>query len=588
MEVAALNLETEELLEPSAQIYRAITEAANEGVVADLSSEEDEETTFLRQDLEHYKRLPFLKRPSIWQIVFICAAITTFLSAAEPFRQQIMFQLACNSVEIRHRCDPALTQLLISDYNQYAMVGMTLISLFGVSIFGYSDIVGRKPFLVVTLAMFTISRMLELYLMTHFDTFQFIPLVLASYVSALSGGYLIIGSIMDSYISDICLAQDRTQALALGASGSYIGQSIGPVLGAYLGRIAKSFDPNTGLPAGEVHLSSKLTESSKIAESDYFLLKIEVVVFLLTTLYSLFLLPESRSVKVRAKSRSMSQSLSISQARAQLLVAQSSTQPTLASRAQSMMQMALKIFEPLKVLLVPKEVTSASSRHRIFRLRYMVIILTTTTVTYQTLILSLGQVLLQYGVFKFEWGSSEISILLTVTAVTKCFALVVVLPFYQNTVLQIWLGFKVLKTQMDLVDLITMITSLLMDFAIFVLLYFAKSSRDMFVLCGFLCLGGFLGPVSISTILKTVTKIGPLFAANALLLNIVSIVSPIAILGVYKGLVSHDRVSEIFLVYAAAMPISIAAIYSCKFVLGLNRGTTDESLKRRESALSEN
>ena len=609
MEITALNLETEELLDSSSrEVYQALLEEAEEQRECNLESlrelaeeeeeeenldnvereneNEDEDILALKQDLEHHKTLPFLKRPSIWQILLILVLVTTFVSAAEPFRQNIQFQLACNSVEVNGHCSPELTQILIGSYNQASMVGMTLISLLAVSMFGYSDIIGRKPFLVSTLALFTISRFVEFYLMTHYDTFKFVPMIVAAYVSAISGGFVIIGSIINAYISDVCAVEGRTYALALGTAGSYFGQAVGPLFGDFLGKWANSLNGVKPLPRGNKISIQAASEVSKVANSEFLLLKVELIIFILVTLYLFLVLPESRSIKARSKSRQ--KSVSEQQMRAELATVRNNmTSQSYKSKFNLVIRNVLKIFEPLTVLLVPADVVRSSQKHNVRRLRFMVIVLTTTSVLYQTLMLSLGQILLQYGIYKFDWGSEGISILISTFSMSKCFALMVVLPFYQKTVLQSWFGLKVLKTQIDLVDIYTMLTALITDLVVFLAFYFMKSSIEMYTLCGLFAIGGFFSPVSISAILKTITKIGPLFAANTLLLNIVCIVSPIAILGTYTSLMKKKIAEDIFLIFAALIFVFVIAIFSCKVVLNLTSETTDETVNKRELDLSE-
>ena len=52
------------------------------------------------------------------------------------------------------------------------------------------------------------------------------------------------------------------------------------------------------------------------------------------------------------------------------------------------------------------------------------------------MIMTLGQILIQYGIFVFDWSSEDVGNLLTVLASTRAIILIVILPIFQNKILK--------------------------------------------------------------------------------------------------------------------------------------------------------
>ena len=141
------DIESEALLETAANdAYQAIIEEEED--VDEANSSQDEDVIWLREQIENNKAISWINRPSVYILgLVICIFMIAFASTI-GVKQIILFKLACNTVaNSKGYCDPIETQVLVSSYEMYSMVGGTLVSLIPVAKAGeLSDIYGRKPF----------------------------------------------------------------------------------------------------------------------------------------------------------------------------------------------------------------------------------------------------------------------------------------------------------------------------------------------------------------------------------------------------------------------------------------------------------
>lgn len=528
-----------------------------------VETDEDEELTWIREHVELHKQTCWLTRPSMFQLCFLLVGITLAMSMSEGTRRIVLVKLACNSsLDSKGFCSPVNTQLILSTFDQYALLGSTILSFVAISQFGLSDLYGRKPFLVAGVLSFTVSNCLLFYFY-HYDTFQFGWLLASTIVSALGGGYMLIGTIVNTCVVDLNLKpSQRANALARVSAFTNAGQFLGPILGTQLSAWAKAaYDANTGK---KFHIAG-VTQSSKVLQSELFILKLELVIEIALCLFVVFVFSETRTPKALARSRANS------------VTTRSSSESNQGGNDIGIVYRLGTMLSPLKALL-----------HGTGKVKVMVISLTLVIVFDQVLMIGFGQVILNWVVFKFDFEATDISYLLSIFSISRVVSLLVLLPFFQTTVLKGWLKFRVLKSRLDMVDLILIVMALVVDIGVFGLLYVARSKANVYASLSLWLSASWTVPVLIAAVLKyfPTSKVGEFYSAQALLQNILMVVGPLAIMGIYKWSLTNEWDSFIFLLYGGFMAMFIAVMLTCKVVSGLKSSTEEERVVRRATSVN--
>ncbi|KAI5969323.1 hypothetical protein CANMA_001643 [Candida margitis] len=529
--------------------------------------DEDEELAWIREHAELHKQTCWFMRPSMFQLCFVLVSVTLAMSMAEGTRRIVLLKLACNSsLDSKGLCSPVDTQLIVSTYDQYALFGTTLLSFFAISKFGLSDLYGRKPFLAAGVISFTASNCLSFYLY-HYQTFKFKWLLLSSVLSAVGGGYMIIGTIVNTCVIDLNQKpSERANALARVSAFTNGGQFLGPLLGTQLSSWAKvSYDAN---PGKQIHIQG-ITRSTKVLNSEFFILKLELVIEIALCLFVVFIFSETRTPKALARSRA--NSVTTRSSAASQLEASNRDTPGLIHRLGN------EYLAPLKALF-----------HRKGTMRFMVISLTLVIVLDQVLMLGFSQVFINWVVYKFDFEATDISYLLSLFSIARVFSLVVLLPFFQTTVLKGWFKFKVLKSQFDMIDMILTVMALVVDLGVFGLLCLAKSKADVFASLSLWSSASWTVPVLLAAALKyfPTSKVGGFYSAQALLSNILTVIGPLVIMGVYKWSLRQEWDNFIFLLYGGFMVVFILVVFIGKWVSGLTSSTEEERVVRRSTSVN--
>ena len=97
------------------------------------------------------------------------------------------------------------------------------------------------------------------------------------------------------------------------------------------------------------------------------------------------------------------------------------------------------------ILTYPTNLINENGKHRASQYRFVVISLIISQCINMMMIMTLGQILIQYGIFVFDWSSEDVGNLLTVLASTRAIILIVILPIFQNKILKKKFKFRVLK-----------------------------------------------------------------------------------------------------------------------------------------------
>ncbi|KAI3404013.2 hypothetical protein KGF56_003172 [Candida oxycetoniae] len=543
----------------------------------DTSSQSSE--TLLRIQVEKNEQLPWFSRPSVFGIIQVVGTLTMSIAMADSTRQIVLYKLAANTIATECQLNGSscndgdkdkeeIVQSLLATYNQFLLVGLTAFSLPLTAKYGeLSNIYGRKPFFIALVLTSLLSRFLQYYLYS-FNILKFKSLLVANYLQAITGGTNIISALANSYVSDITLPSKRTFAFGLASSATFVGQSFGPALGTLL---------SLGLKSGGNVSISKLQE---LTYGEWFILRAELLMQLFLLFYVVAIFPESRGKEMKKSSED--QALSNDD------ILDESVFPKPNSRKGAIAMKEIlsfcNIFKPLRLLIFPKDMARTRTKHRYRQIKLAVIGLIAASVFYQGLIYAMNELVMQYGIFKFDWNSGDIAHLLSIISIARAFSLILLLPFLERIVLKNWFKLKNLNLQFDMIEYVLLMIGFVTGLISFIAFYLAQTTRSFFIIVGFFSIGAIIGPTMDSTILKFYpnSKSAQLFSANILMLNIVAIFTSPIVLGVYKAALNYGNAALPYLVYAIAMAIFVIIVYTSKRVLGLDRDTTDEQLTKQE------
>lgn len=532
-----MRIEQQPLLEvdPEVVLESAVNEAYEQVVVTEDEDEHDEDVIELRQLRQANKALQWFRRPSVLMISVVTFLLAFATSSGESTRQVIQYKLACNSLTQfgEKQCEPVQTQILISNFQIATTISTGIFSSIAAGKIGpLSDIYGRKPFIIAIACMFAIGRTCKFAVMYKFNTFQFGLMVGSDIVASLCGGILSLVAIMNCYISDVVEVQDRIHSLGIGFSSLFLGLSTGPLVGNLLMKLNH-----------ESSLSARAIDTEiDISANDYLPLKFELAVFYLVILYTIFLLPESRSEKARLKSRTLSVTS----------VAIDKTQ----SWADK-----LNFLKPLKLLIIPQELKPRLSPAVLRKQRLAVLLLVVSECIVTSMAIAMGEVFILYGLYKFNWDSSDIGHLLAASCSSKAVALIVLSPLINHKLLQDRLGLEVMKKQYDMIDFSMAFVGMSLESILYIFLGLAPTD-SVFLLCIVLtCLGSITSPTINSAIVKFYpeSKFGEIFGALALLKNLSQLVGPFTFLTIYKTSLSKWDSPE-FVFYFAGGLFGIVAL----------------------------
>ncbi|RLV90252.1 putative membrane protein [Spathaspora sp. JA1] len=523
------NTEIDVLQVSPKQTYDAVLEPEEQ------VEDEDEDMVWLREQQILNGKLSWYKRPSVLTIGFVLFVYIFSASISAAVKQIIIYKMACNSMRDENGiCDPITTQVLFSNYNMYSLVGTTIVSLFASTKVGQlSDIYGRQPFIAGIIITTLLTKLGEYLISTHYDTLKLKSLLAVAFISGILGGMTSAGALLSSYISDVVDPSNRTYSLALGSASLYIGQSLGPIVGNWLQSILTKTD-------------SLAQVSSVVLPSELVLLQVEIILQILLCIYAVFYLPESRSEKAKQKSKLSSiNNDSVSARNSNILV--------------HSIHSVIKLFSPLLILTYPTSVVGSNHKPHVKTYRSVVILLIVSSCICTTVFVAFGPILLQYGVYKFNWGSSDIGYVMTIISATRTVVLMLVIPFFQTTILQKLFGYKPLTNQLDMVDFCMIITGYVSDFLVFTALAFASTNKQVMVITGFFAMGATSLPACNSAVLKfyPASMTGLVFGAWSLLNNVLAVFAPMLLMSIYNWSLRHHIPSFVFLVYAGSFFVVI-------------------------------
>ncbi|KAK6463062.1 major facilitator superfamily domain-containing protein [Scheffersomyces coipomensis] len=546
----------------------------------DYDNSTNEDITWLREQRTLNKTTHWLKRPSVIMLGIIPFLFALATSSGESTRQVITLKLACNFLSekdenggIIKQCNATDAQLLMSNLQMCFSVCSGIITLIASGKIGpLSDQYGRRLFIIISVSFFFLGRTLKFLLMYHFTSLKFIPMVFFEILTNLGGGSISLVTLSNCYISDVVEPHERIYSLGLGIASLFIGFSTGPLIGNFL-----------------LSLSTKMSNSidinTTIAEGEFVPLKFELCIYAIVALYSIFVLPESRSAKARRKSRS----LSISSSSSLIL-----TSPHLASQEDTPTSIQkfinqINFLKPLRLLLLPEEVVNRQNMSRVNKDRAAVMMLIISDCILAVTGISLGEINILYGIYNFGWSQRDIGHLLAIGFSTKATVLIILCPIINHKVFQKGFKFKVMRKQFDMVDFSMIYLGLSCEALGLLLLMFMPTTHTFFAGIMLAGLGSISSPALNSSVIKFYpeSKIGELFGAIALLKNLLVILGPVTFLSIYKYALEYwNKPGAVFFVAGSIMFFNSNLVMIVKRVLNLTSHSEPELLTRSNSRVS--
>lgn len=553
--------------DPEVVIESAVNEAyenIEHAVDDDDDFDEDEDAIDLRELRLANKSIQWFKRPSVLLISLVTFLLAFASSSGESTRQVIQYKLACNLLANNGVCNPVDTQVLISNFQIVTTISQGIMASVAALKIGFlSDQYGRKPFIIAIACMFTIGKMAKFTVMYNFSTFQFKLMILCDLIASTCGGILSLVAITNCYISDVVEVQQRIHSLGIGFASLFLGLSTGPLVGNLILKLGTRKQDFT---------TTSFDVSKAISKSDYLPLKFEIFICCLVICYATLILPESRSEKARQKSRTLS------------ITSLNSIENTDNSWLHQ-----LNFLKPLKLLFIPQSLKPRLSKSNLRNQRIAVILLVISECMIASMGIAMGEVFILYGLYKFDWDSTDIGHLLAAACSSKAIALIVLSPIINHKILQNGLGFKVFKKQYDMIDFSMAFVGVSLESVLFVFIGLA-SSDSIFLLCIVLtCFGSLASPTMNSAILKFYpeSKFGELFDALALLKNLCQLIGPFSFLTIYKTSLSKWNKPELIF-YVCSGFFGVVAINQLiiKLVLNLNPLTEASDISGSSSSTS--
>ena len=304
----------------------------------------------------------------------------------------------------------------------------------------------------------------------------------------------------------------------------------------------------------------------------------------LVLMFLVFVVPESRSEKARSKSRTVS-------------LSRSSLSTNVVDQDQQQEQLSiwsrvgdvLNFLKPLRLLLLPSEIAPNLDTAKLRRLRIVIIILILVDCLLTGVGISLMEVYVLFGIYKFDWRSIEIGHSLAVACSSRAVMLIVLSPVITHKILQKWLRFRVLKSQFDMVDLGVCVIGLSLEAVGLALLSLAPSTTWFLIGMSIMSFGALASPSLNSAIIKFYpeSKIGELFGAMSLLKNMFTLAGPVTFLSIYKVSLSRwNAPGTVFLFSSMLMLFSTVLILVVKKLLNLDKNTASLLTRRPSSIVS--
>lgn len=463
------------------------------------------------------------------------------ISAAS--KEVLKFNRACATNMIDGYCDPDKNQSLVSDFEQTSSITNQIVQIIGLAISAHlSDTYGRKVALSFMFLGCFLDEILFLVGMSS-DSFKFKTLIMSYVFDKLLGGDVGLIVILNSYITDITSVETRGASMAFSFSFFYGGQIIGPFIGTVLLGLYKKFSSNP--EAGDMLIL-------------YVLLGLATI----SLIYCLAFLPESLPPSVikahrisRINQTSGGQILKSFQKKVLSLTAIKST--------------IWGVIDKGRILYLSEEYVPDHSKHLIKGLRFQVLALVTAYSVAVMIQGPMNTILLQYGIYKFKWNSSNMNFIVMSISSIALFSLLVSVPFVSRILLPKVFKLKFRDGRIDSIDYTQLIVQCLALGFLLTTIGLAKSSWT--IMLGFFSfhIGFGFSPCMTSALTKyyPTDKTSQVLLSVTMIGTILSMISPRIFFPLYKWGISIGVPGIPFFVMSSFCLMSLLAIASTRFFL---------------------
>lgn len=408
------------------------------------------------------------------------------------------------------------------------VLGFSLSGKFG----QLSDRFGRvyvfKIFSVINL-IHSVCLIVYFQFFKSYHEFWMILLLSTTYFS---GGVMSLIANGNSYLNDIVKTEDRTVSISLLMSFVYTTLGVGPLVGSFAVKISGG--------------------------SNILTLYLSVAFGLISTVIIFTILKESRHPAAMELAKDLYLKKNATRYHSNIFV----------NFILGTFQSILTFFKPIKRLWIPRT-RSGSIIPRINVLTLVFIDNFNMAVTIGTM-----SPLILFSIWKYKWTSVEIGYYMSIGGFGKALVLLLFAPVFFR-LLQTRLGFNVNGNSVDMVDKISIFSSLIFVTLSLILVVSINNSSGVYLSSVLQSLSGMISPVTQSAIAKysNKTEAGEMFGAIALIRHLSMLVFPIIFLQIYSHTIKIN--AKLFLY----LPLVVSFFTIVASMLGLKsdeRKTDDE------------
>ncbi|KAH3684879.1 hypothetical protein WICPIJ_004141 [Wickerhamomyces pijperi] len=476
---------------------------ANGSETAVLEDTETDAELLLREHRAHTLTLPWNQRPTTLLICLTTSLFFIAMGISISAKISVFLQKICDHLTKTHDLtdchDSSVQKTASSMQSGLLLVKGTVSCLMSGKLGELSDRHGRKPIFIVIGVLTCVSKFFDLYLLWPTTPFSYFLFFTSNVIEGLGGGVSLVLSLANSYITDIVDPHKRNVSMGYVMGSFFTGIAMGPLLGSV---IVKWFK-DTFLP-----------------------LWIDAALSVLFLLSVLFVVPESRSLKLRRRSQSMHFQRRASFA-SQISMESNTTE---LSPLHYVKLFFKEMFHSLGLLWLPKHSKLG------YIPRYNVIILLFIDVMNMLVVQSIGSALVLYTTYRFNWSAVTIGYFISASGIGKALVLYTIAPFLLPFMKK---QMRESTTSLDNADRFLVYIVALSELIHPLLIAVATTSGAVFASVIFGCFGALSSPVIQSSITKYIpeSKMGELFGAIALIKNSLSMFGPPLFLYIYSNTV---------------------------------------------------
>jgi MFS family permease len=504
--------------------------------------------------------LKWYKRPSVFMISIILFLYSYSLGISMSPELQLVLKGVCyitNNNKLEN-CNSNNVQQANANLQKWSNLISSFVKiLISIQMGKLSDIHGRKPLILFTFLMTSISRFTLIFALTP-EYFSFINVILCSVIDSFGGSLFVLLGLANSYTIDVVHDRERLQSLGKVTGALFLGLSLGPLSSSILGSIFG------------------IKSISLIAISTGLLILSMIIVILF--------IPESRSIKLKNKSRRYS------------VKSQKNFEENQSLIYKLGLSSFIHSFQALKLLWVTRPIdykSSISATSKISnndnnelinensqlssntqitsvsppliknsqidmnaRINALILLVIEILVTFCTVGASLPIAL--YLIYTFNFSQSQLGLFVGIAAGLRTLVLTIFNPWLQHYFLEFMNhdSFNV-----DFIDITSISFSIFCELVAAILCSVSSSFVVICVYLIFAAAASLGSPVIHSTLLKYNTspgKNGEFFGALALIRNIINLMSPWLFLTAYSFGVGIGKPQIIF--YIISFMFIIAAV----------------------------